>query len=426
MNATLTNNIKLKYRNLLNTLLVLLLVFGLFNNIFVFFAFAICLIYFFFIPIKEVLLNLFFLMPFASIFKLYPNSTSLFTILVLYYIVLFFIKENKISLSYIILPLILFFYILVFGKIDLLKSIKIISSIILVFTATIIFTYKDIRSVILTFSIGLILSSLLSIFKDYIPNMDLYLTEPGLIQSVTRFKGLFSDSNYYSINLILVLLSLSILYLENKVSHFFYWISFSILSLFGIATLSRSFILTYLIILLISYLSSLKYKNKFICYTFFVIVISIYFGLNSSLFDQYFNVIINRFDSNDIYYLTSGRVDIWNVYLDNILNSGNKKLLFGNGVGADMLNSIGAHNLYIEIIYYFGLIGGMLYILNIIIVFTRKSSFRKSINNYIGIVILFAMYFFLGVIFSYDFPFQLIIIWLIFNYKFNKVAIDEV
>ena len=70
-----------------------------------------------------------------------------------------------------------------------------------------------------------------------------------------------------------------------------------------------------------------------------------------------FAVIMMRLtSSSDLAELTTGRTELfaqyWNVISENV-----GTLLFGKGLQADILQDKGVHNLYLEIVYYTGLIG---------------------------------------------------------------------
>lgn len=133
----------------------------------------------------------------------------------------------------------------------------------------------------------------------------------------------------------------------------------------GILTQSR----TYVVLLIINLIWAVMFgtaKEKtrngiFLFLVLLIIVVTFYllFGKNTQLYSL-FETIIDRFVNPRNDDISGGRTDIWKLYIRTLFRS--KKFIF---LGSDepLLDSAGeisAHNMYIEILFGWGLIGGLM------------------------------------------------------------------
>lgn len=380
---------------------------------------------------KKNILDLMFLMPFATIFKISPGSTSLFTILEFFCCFVFFTRSDfKLDKKFLFLFLLLFTYII---SVDLIYLSYSIANYLRIFVGFILLYYfsKEYRecnnkidfskNIIVYFSLGTIFSSIIALFSKFIPSFSLFIRTVGYNAVITnRFSGLNGDPNYYTINLILALLGLFYLYSTKKINLIF-WALFAILAYFGLQTYSKSFLLTFCLISFGLFFLLLKNRNKKgLCLYIIAFSICLSYVLNGKVSNLKF--IIERFGKNaDINSMTTGRFEIWNSYL-NYIASNIKVLLFGSGIGADYHGTTGVHNWYIEMIYYFGIVGTFLYLSCYFYIFKKSMCKQKKHNiiDYLAIVILLFLYFFLQMIFSNEILFHIFIVIIYFNY-FNNL-----
>ena len=72
---------------------------------------------------------------------------------------------------------------------------------------------------------------------------------------------------------------------------------------------------------------------------------------------EIFSSVLSRFDeAADAESLTTGRSYIWSNYMS-YLEKNPLVLWFGRGLGAEILNTHAAHNTYIDMLYYLGIVG---------------------------------------------------------------------
>ncbi len=367
---------------------------------------------------------LFFLLPFASLIKITPNSQSLFTYLCLFCVMWNIIKSRSFDKNFFGAFLIFCLYLLLgaFNNLNLSRLIKFLSNIFIIYYALKLKDENNYYRIFLFFILGMIASSLLAVL-DVIPNLTEYIAEIDLWRpnnSLERFTGLYPDPNYYSVNLIISLCLIAILYHNKKING----LSAAIMSLFIlwfiILTYSKSaFLMLALPILLWLYLliKRKKYISLLIAVIALIAVVISSLKGNISIFD----VVLSRLDSADsLSSLTTGRFDLWIEYLAYIFEHGGIAL-FGAGFGADLPYSHAAHNTYIDFLYYLGIFGTALFIVIILIVGCNKAlKVKHCFLNYSIWICIGVMYFFLSELFFVDLPFHLILAILVYRINFSS------
>ena len=114
----------------ISAVLALLILFGTYRNVFSLAAFLGCCLMVFFFDKESVLLQLFFVMPIANIFKLSPGSQSFFTILILLYVVLHLVLPRKATTLVILLGVYIVVGELLAGQFNVSRTIKFICNIL--------------------------------------------------------------------------------------------------------------------------------------------------------------------------------------------------------------------------------------------------------------------------------------------------------
>ena len=214
-------------------------------------AFVLNCIFFIFLPTELIFCDLFFLLSLASIYKYEPGTVSFFTILELTAIAIILFREKRLDAKFTIILCIFMCYVLIVCSInstfDLLNFVKQIMNFFILYLFVRTVNKSIFNKVIIFYVFGVIASSIVGLFSKYIPNFYEYIRYVGAYidgETYTRFTGLFGDPNYYSVNLILGLAGLILLYYKKEINIIF-WICFICLSLFGFLTYSKSFILMY-------------------------------------------------------------------------------------------------------------------------------------------------------------------------------------
>ena len=137
---------------------------------------------------------------------------------------------------------------------------------------------------------------------------------------------------------------------------------------------------------------------------------------------ELFNGILYRITSaNDISSLTTGRFDIWINYLSFLFDNLGR-FLFGGGLGAEMLNKRVAHNTYIDLLYYLGILGTTLLItVFLTITSPKKNTAKLNLLNYSIWICIGVMYFFLSELFYFDCAFHIVIAIMVSKVDMNLV-----
>jgi O-antigen ligase len=150
---------------------------------------------------------------------------------------------------------------------------------------------------------------------------------------------------------------------------------FIALSVFGLMSVSKSFLLCWILLILFWLFYSLKQGvSKFAKFSIIAIICAaaIYFYAFDAI-----NLYIFRFIENSdgtLGDLTTGRTDIWKRYIDTIFRD-MRILFFGKGVNAVITGMKGTHNTYLEALFSLGFVGSAL------LVFLLKSCMGKLVSK---------------------------------------------
>lgn len=421
-------NSKYTYYCLIGLTLAILLIGFLTSHILALAALVLALVTILIVSNDSIVCFLMLLMPFAPIFKYAPGTLSLFTICECFALVVLFFRSKKISAPIIISAIIYLAYLLlgdiISGNSDLFEIIKQIVSVLLLFFMIRGLNISNYKSIIMFFIFGLILSSILASFSESIPHFYDFVKEVRYndqTATYNRFTGLQGDPNYYSINVIISILLSLVLFVKNEIKPLSFWILFIALSVFGILTLSKSFILMYILVVIYLIIRILK-KKKIIN---IVLVFSFIIGITTllNIEGSILNVLMNRLlQAENVSEFTTGRVVHYEAYFNHIISNVNV-LLFGSGLNVGPLNEAGSHNFYLEAIYYLGIFGTTILLINILFGISFNYKFKRKLINYSGYIILLIMYFFLQMLFAYELIFHILLTYLIFNINFDNKKI---
>lgn len=365
---------------------------------------------------QEIFCELMFLMPFTMIYKINAVSTSLFTYLVLVATLVFLLKRGRIEQR--IIPPFLFMamYMLIGVGNNFADYMKLLINIMLTLLFTDMIRRENFSRVVLSLSLGVILSSFVGLRKSSWPTLAGYFSnmKEEYINGVMkyRFTGLYMDPNYFSIIIMICIFGL-LCFVYLKEIDFKIGIPMTIaLIVFGILTYSRLFYVCLLFVFIIIFIIRIKVTQK-VGSSIFIALLTIGLGLFSA--DKYgiINNIMYRFYANDI---SNNRFIIWNNYLSYLGNS-LKTLFLGDGIGAPYYYGVGPHNFYIEIIYYLGIIGGIVYLFLYASILFKKQDriIKRGILDYAMTFVLLIMFGTLGMLFSNDFPFIVMMDWVFLN-----------
>lgn len=386
---------------------------------------------------KDTTCQLCFFVHFAAVFKYSADGMSLFTICQLFVLFVWaFLREKKIDYRVLLCVIIYLFYLLmgcfISEKFAFAEIVKQVGNILLLAIFIKHYPKEGIRTLLLYFVVGVLAASILGLFADSIPNFYDFVNKiDDWMINKNRFTGLNNDPNYYAIGVVLSLVIVQVLYTKKYIHYLLFWGLFIALSFFGVQTYSKSFLLMYALLLLIMTVQYFMQKN----WTALLVIGLIgAVGLVMAFVEgNVINLTLKRLlAAEGIDELTTERWSLWSGYIKFVF-SDIVHFLFGTGIGADLLAlkgefsiEAGVHNFYIEIVYYLGLIGALIFITALIFCFKQKPRAEKrKISNYYGWIVLAFMYFFLQMLFSHELIFQMFIAYSIFLLDENHIENEK-
>ncbi|MBQ8586802.1 MAG: hypothetical protein IJ453_01790 [Oscillospiraceae bacterium] len=177
---------------------------------------------------------------------------------------------------------------------------------------------------------------------------------------ITRFRGLFEDPNYYMTMLVVVLGLLLKLRDCRHISLLSFWLLAAPSAVFGVLTYSKTFLLV--TVLMAGCYILWQFGSRKLIWGCVLTALAVA-GLSFLLLweGSPLAVVLTRLNSaGSLDELTTGRTAVYADYLEIIFHDP-LSLLFGQGLAADGLVK-DPHNLYIEILYYVGAVGLVLYV----------------------------------------------------------------
>jgi len=389
-------------------ILIILLTYGLTNNLITILACVYIILSFFKKSYTRIICDLAFFYPFYNLFKFNGQGISLFNFIIFSVIIFSVISLNykdrlkKLSLSKLVIFFILLIYCLIIPFLNNnLKNIQIVFFdfyIQVIALLVIISNSKEIKPEypIYLFAISLIISSVCSLNVDNIKNLDLYIDSVYYRFSwirLNRLQGLQVNPNYFSVDLNFSISTLLVLpKLNNRGIKLIEIVLVCLLTVFGLMTLSKSFIICFLIIILfyiILIFSKGKLNMKNFLQVMFIILVFIGIFIVSS---SYLEAILSRLitSSGSIDDLTSSRYSIWIDYLK-LINQYPIQIIFGHGLNSNnqilsQVFSKASHSLYLESLLLLGFLGSTIYIFFIIKLI--KISKRRDLMLYLPLIVI--------------------------------------
>lgn len=368
------------------------------NNIFLIIFLIVISTAIIFDKIENKLVYLLFFVSWIYTLKFQFDQFSLYIIIsALYVLICFFyslIQKTKFQFSYILSYFLFVSFVISVSLIQGGSPIIVIGFILnftVVFVAVLFVNERKLfGKYTIIYAFGLLTSSIVRLVSYEIPAMNQYFLD--MSTSITllvngnlynRFSGLDQDPNYYSIQILIALTCLLVnvyIHGEKKFINIFLIIT---LSLFGLLSISKMFLISYFLLILITILYLLKNNIKNAMKFISILLLG---GVFITLlgFDYFYDSFAQRLylEKGVLNTLSTERGTIWSLYSDEILMNFNI-LLFGAGYGTGFLNDILSHNMYLNIFYYFGLIGALiilLYISSLRKMFLMKIKHDKKFN----------------------------------------------
>ena len=371
-----------------------------------------------------------FLAPMATIFKASPDSFAFLTYLELFYVLLYLVRQ-RFKIGHTEGVVILFgVYLLIIqifnGDIDFNVTLKMIAALFMLSIATKLNVEGEVKRLFIVFILGVIISSLFAnIDNSFFPikqfvGMKGYGTGYG--GYIVRFSGLYRDPNYYSVNIIIALCAIILLYKSRKLSSYIAIIFATLLIAFAVETVSKSAIIMLAlpaVMLLYVMFKERRYGLFFVGVIAIACIIMLAFSNRIPALDN----IMRRFMSMDanLDSLTTHRSTLWMSYLS-YLSDNISEVIFGRSLMNYTLNGAAPHNTYIDLIYQLGLVGTTFLLMIVKRIFGMRGTYKeRSILNYSILSCIVIMYFFLSELQYYDLPFHLILCYFALNFNIKNI-----
>ena len=218
---------------------------------------------------------LFFLMPFSPILKYTPNDISVFTILFFAFIVKMILAKKKVDSRILLCVMAFLVYSLLFSGFSQ-WTVIITMCAGMMFLHYLRFEEFSATHAVLAFSAGIILSSLLGLLKSYLPIINEFVHDNRMMvgdgEYTFRFAGLQGNANYYTMDIVMALAAIVVLVYIGG-SRKTLTACFIVLSVLGIMSVSKSFLITWLLLVICWLFVSAKHgKRKFREFAFAAII----------------------------------------------------------------------------------------------------------------------------------------------------------
>ena len=350
--------------------------------------------------VEEAFCLMLYIISFDRIFKLQLGGFALINLLFLLFLIRLLINQ-RFKIDYkMAIPLFVFFIYSIFISVNT-GLIDCITIFITIFLGMMLLCFKDevfnVCRLVEYTSAGLVVSSVIALFNSYFPRLSLVLGSSriklGAGLYYYRFAGLQSNPNYYTV-LISVVLAVFVVMFIYKKFRFLDGLYFITLLIFGLMSSSMSFVVSFLALGALMFIALFRKNMKFIFFGLLAVIITgiVVYALRNT---DFVSTVIYRAksisDSDDINAssLTSGRSALWLMYVE-YLTSDLKSLILGVGIGADAYSIVGyqSHNYFIEIVFYTGLIGAVLYVWSMISIFGPKQYCKYKISPVLYIPLL--------------------------------------
>ena len=346
-------NKRLLIQRLIAAAVVILLMLGLSQPMFALAALGVVGLFVVLSENEEGMRMMFFLLPFGNIFKSSPESTSFFTYLTIIFAVKLLLSQKKIKIGF----LVAWGALLVFQVAGSFMDYKILikqASLLLLIYGYFQCCKPMLKDMVMALSCGVVISCSIGFFLADFPGLAQYMRMVRTYEisyDLLRFTGLYSDPNYLSLVLVVLMVALYGLMRAKQIGKIG-WVLCGCMVFFGVQTISKSFFLMLFVALLLFIIEAIRHRRfafLAILVTAVTIVVVLVMQGKIQMFD---NILERLFHSDDF---TTGRTDLLGTYLSHSFNDP-IHLIVGTGVAAAPLGGL-PHNTYIDFLYYYGLLG---------------------------------------------------------------------
>lgn len=381
------NFIKKNYLAVNLSILAVLFFINCFTQHAIWVVFPILLCFLMFGKLEDSYSYLLFSTPFCFVGG-YTGLTVFFVVCGLFFIKYFCIlvkQKNKLTKSQTIVLLIFLVYMVIpIGGYNINFLYRFVGIMLVLFTIWVLVNQPEILNVkknIRIFSLAVIISALFSLLyfvSPYLQSSMMLNQEDGFI----RFQALIGHPNTFALLCVIAMAILAHLFIQKP-----NWVDgvlFVLLALLGFLTLSKMYIILFAVIMLfvLIWLFKINWKKALIV----VAVLLAGVGVVAIIKPSIFTTIIHRFIGKGTGFgsfrdfmnaITTLRYDLWINYLS-FMGTHPLRLIFGCGIGANVIDPLSPHNAYISMVYQLGIVGTALFVAVIVLLFKSNKSKEKK------------------------------------------------
>lgn len=326
--------------------------------------------------------------PYTMVMKFSPGGVSVFTYYMLVATAIIVVRKRYIERE-LTIAIIVFAAVSIIGiGSSITDWIKIIAGFFLLNDFCKQHNCIDGASYSISYALGLIGSSIIGLGKESNALLSRFFsdfnTEYINGMSINRFSALYSDPNYFSVSVVIavfILLALTI----NQIIDKRIGLSLSaILLFFGAKSYSKMFFIAIVFCIATLYVRKI-WKSKYFIVACIVSVIAAFFIVRFVGSSEFYAGMISRFNKGGV---DNGRIELFRRYMSVIVNSP-RILTIGAGLGAGLVGTHGAHNTYVEFMYFLGLFGSVSYLYALRVAMHTKSEKMKMSYETILLCIVF-------------------------------------
>ncbi len=340
-----------------------------------------CLICFVGIAVWAALKNiavpmLLFFLPFAPLLKMRPGTISFFTISLLAVYMVYVIRGSRnVNVAHFVPALILMILTAVVKVINgygfsNTYILFVISLLLVPFCVTEMGDSDGFYYATTFFVLGIITAALTSQILSDSSSIARYINvidEMG----IERRAGYYNDPNAYTAHVTAALGGVLVLLLGQleQLKRFLLGIMAVLLYYFGLQSVSKSFLLVSVCLLICWLLALLFQKGRISAkiLTIFTFTIVVLFLLSSSVFTDLLGLSLARLNKGvNLSDFTTRRTDLWINYM-HAFRDDIWMLIFGNGYSDVTVDGHAAHNTLIQLVYQFGLVGSVVFIVWVVL-----------------------------------------------------------
>lgn len=313
---------------------------------------------------------LLFFLPWSPLLKLRPGMMSVYSMALIAVMLVFVVRNSKRFSFGHIFPAALLFVQTILVKTFTDGSIN--NGYILFFVCLILFPLiaserekeYDFYTLVVFFALGIITAAISAKQLSAFPTISRYITVLEY-SSVTRLSGYYGDPNFYSAHISAAISGALVLLLnEEKLSRkIVMYVSLAFLLYCGFLSVSKSFAVIMICVALFWIIEVLFRRGKISSKLMMLLALAIggLFVISSVLFTDLIDMMLERFigTGNSLSDLTTHRSELWMSYL-RAFEDDPWMLFFGEGFTQKLVGGRGSHNVVLQAVYQFGLVGSCL------------------------------------------------------------------